>query len=92
MLTNMSSGAVKVKEGDPVTLMCSAQGESPFTFSWEKDMKPLKSFTETDEPYHSSFLVLPLNDDVSFGKYICHIRDRFQATTHEIWVRKDKGS
>ena len=91
MLTNMSSGEVKAKEGDLVTLLCSAQGEPPITFTWEKDMKQSKSFTETDEPYHSSFLVLQLEDDESFGKYICHVRDRFQTTSHEIWVRKDTG-
>ena len=45
VLTNMSSGDIKAKEGDLVNLLCSAQGEPPITFSWEKDQKPLESLT-----------------------------------------------
>ena len=45
VLTNMSSGDIKAKEGDLVNLLCSAQGELPITFSWEKDQKPLESLT-----------------------------------------------
>jgi hypothetical protein len=29
-----------------------------------------------------------VKDQTSFGKYICHIRDRFKNTTHTIWVQK----
>ena len=36
VLTNMSSGDIKAKEGDLVNLLCSAQGEPPITFSWKK--------------------------------------------------------
>ena len=88
VLTNMSSGVIKAKEGDLVNLLCSAQGEPPITFSWEKDQKPLESLTETEKPHRSSFLVLKVKHETSFGKYICHIRDRFQSTTHTISVKK----
>ena len=89
VLTNMSSGDIKAKEGDLVNLLCSAQGEPPITFSWEKDQKPLASLTEIEKPHRSSLLVVTLKDQTSFGKYICHIRDRFQTTTHTILVKKE---
>ncbi|XP_028417077.1 uncharacterized protein LOC114541340 [Dendronephthya gigantea] len=90
-LTNMSSGDVMAKEGDLVNLLCSAQGEPPITLSWEKDQKPLKSFVEKDVPYRSSLLVASMKDQSSFGKYICHIKDRFQSTaTYTISVEKLK--
>ncbi|CAB3990869.1 receptor-type tyrosine- phosphatase S-like isoform X2 [Paramuricea clavata] len=88
VLTKMSSGDIKAKEGDLVNLMCSAQGEPPITFSWEKDQKPLDSIVEIEKPHRSSFLVVTVEDQSSFGKYICHIRDRFQSTTYTIWVQK----
>ena len=88
VLTNMSSGDIKVMEGDLVNLLCSAQGEPPITFSWEKDQKPLESFVVTEKPHHSSFLVVKVKAEKSFGKYICHIQDRFQSTTHTISVQK----
>ena len=81
MLTNMSSSDVLAKEGDLVNLLCSAQGEPPITFSWEKDQKPLESFMVKDKPYRSSLLVVSIKDQTSFGKYICHIQDSFQSTT-----------
>jgi hypothetical protein len=87
-LTKISSGDIKAKEGDLVNLLCSAQGEPPITFSWEKDQKSLESFTETEKPHRSSLLVVTVKEQTSFGKYICHIRDRFQSTTHTIWVQK----
>ncbi len=80
-MTNMSSGDIIAKEGDLVNLLCSAQGEPPVSFTWKKDQKPLESFMENDKPQHSSVLVLTLKDQASFGKYICHIQDRFQRTT-----------
>ena len=43
---------------------------------------------EKDKPHHSSLLIVTVEDQTSFGKYICHIRDRFQSTTHTIWVQK----
>ena len=85
----MSSGDIKAKEGDLVNLLCSAQGEPPITFSWEKDQKPLKSFVV--QPQRSSLLIVTVKDQTSFGKYTCHIRDRFQSTTHTIWIVKDTG-
>ena len=85
----MSSGDIIAKEGDLVNLLCSAQGEPPITFSWEKDQTSLENFVETEKPYRSSFLVVTLKDQTSFGKYICHIRDRFHIITHTIVVRKD---
>ena len=85
----MSSGDIKAKEGDLVNLLCSAHGESPITFSWEKDKNTLESFVETEKPYRSSFLVVALNDQTSFGKYICHIRGRSYSTTHTIVVGND---
>ena len=89
VLTNMSSGDIKAKEGDLVNLLCSAQGEPPITFSWEKNQKPLKSLTETEKPLRSSFLVVKLKDETSFGKYICRIQDRLEATDHTILVEKE---
>ena len=43
---------------------------------------------EKDKPHHSSLLIVTVKDQTSFGEYICHIRDRFQSTTHTIWVQK----
>ena len=88
VLTNMSSGDIKAKEGDLVNLLCSAQGEPPITLSWEKDQKPLESFVEKEKPHRSSFLVVKVKDETSFGKYVCHIQDRFQSTTHTISIQK----
>ena len=91
VLTKISSGDIKAKEGDLVNLLCSAQGEPPITFSWEKDQKSLESFMEKDKPHHSSLLIVTVEDQTSFGKYICHIRDRYQSTTHTISIQKDTG-
>ena len=44
---------------------------------------------EKEKPHHSSFLVLKVKDETSFGKYICHNRDRLQATAHTILVEKE---
>ena len=89
VLTNMSSGVIKAKEGDLVNLLCSAQGEPPISFSWEKDQKPLDSFAVvTEGPHRSSLLVVKVKDDTSFGKYICHVRDRFKTTPYTIYVQK----
>ena len=92
----MSSSDIKAKEGDLVNLLCSAQGEPPITFYWEKDKKTMESFIVKENPLHSSLLVLTMKDEASFGKYICHIRDRFQKTgiAHTIWIKKleDTGS
>ena len=88
VLTNISSNDIKAKEGDLVNLLCSAQGEPPITFSWTKDQKTLEGFMEKKEFHRSSLLVIKVRDETSFGKYICHIRDRFQATTHTIVVQK----
>ncbi|CAB4010486.1 Down syndrome cell adhesion molecule Dscam2, partial [Paramuricea clavata] len=89
VLTKISSGDIKTKEGDLVNLLCSDQGEPPITFGWEKERKSLKSFTETEKPHRSSFLVVTEIDETSFGEYICHIRDRFESTTRTISVQKD---
>jgi hypothetical protein len=91
VLTNMSSGDTEAKEGHLVNLLCSAQGEPPIIFSWEKDHRQLESFIEKYKPHRSSFLVVTVKDQTSFGKYICHIRDRFQNTTHTIWVQNLQG-
>ena len=92
VLTKISSGDIKAKEGDLVNLLCSAQGENPITFTWEKDQKSLKSFMEKEKPHRSSLLVVTVKDQTSFGKYICHIRDRFDNTTHAISIQKDTGN
>ncbi|CAB3993020.1 hemicentin-1-like isoform X2 [Paramuricea clavata] len=92
VLTKISSGDIKAKEGDLVNLLCSAQGELPNTFTWEEDQKSLKSFTETEKPHRSSFLVVTVKGQTSFGKYICHIQDRFQSTIHTISIQKATGN
>jgi hypothetical protein len=92
VLTKISSGDIKAKEGDLVNLLCSAQGEPPITFSWKKDQKSLDSIVEIEKPHRSSFLVVTVKDQTSFGEYICHIRDRFQSTTHTILIQKDTGN
>ena len=91
-MTKISSGDIKAKEGDLVNLLCSAQGEPPITFSWEKDQKSLESFIEKEKPHRSSLLVVTVKDQTGFGEYICHIRDRFQSTTHTISIQKDTGN
>ena len=89
----MSSGDIKAKEGDLVNLLCSAQGEPPITFSWEKDQKSLESFAVvTEKPHHSSLLVVKVKDETSFGKYICRIRDKSKSTAHTILVEKETGN
>ena len=91
VLTNMSSGDIKAKEGDLVNLLCSAQGEPPITFSWEKDQKPLESFAVvTEGPHRSSLLVVNVKDDSSFGKYICRIQDRSNKTAYTIYIQKQE--
>ena len=86
----MSSNDIKTKKGDLVNLLCSAQGEPPITFSWEKDQKTLESFIEKKQPYRSSLLVVKIKDEDNLGKYTCHIRDRFQSLTdHTILVQKE---
>ncbi|XP_028416866.1 nectin-4-like [Dendronephthya gigantea] len=76
------------KEGDLVNLLCSAQGEPPITFSWEKDQTSLDGFIVKDMPHRSSLLVVTMKDETSFGKYICNIQDRFTKTAHNISVVK----
>ena len=85
----MSSGDIKVKQGDLVNLLCSAQGEPPITFSWVKDQKPLESLAEIADPHRSSLLFVKVKDETSFGKYVCHVRDRFQSTTHAILIETE---
>ncbi|XP_028402634.1 uncharacterized protein LOC114525469 [Dendronephthya gigantea] len=92
VLTNMSSGDEMAKEGDLVTLLCSAQGEPPITFSWEKDQKSLDGFIVKDMAHRSSLLVVTMKDETSFGKYICNIQDRFTKTAHTISVVKLTGA
>ena len=47
---------------------------------------------EKEKPHRSSLLVVTVKDQTSFGKYICHIRDRFESTTHTISIQKDTGN
>ncbi|CAB3978864.1 Receptor-type tyrosine- phosphatase delta [Paramuricea clavata] len=89
ILIKTSSGDIKAKEGDLVNLLCSAEGEPPIIFNWEKDQKLLESFMEKDKPHRSSLLVVTVKDQTSFGKYTCHIRDRFESTTYTMSVLKD---
>ncbi|CAB4022221.1 Receptor-type tyrosine- phosphatase delta, partial [Paramuricea clavata] len=93
VLTKISSGDIKAKEGELVNLLCSAQGELPITFTWEKDQQPLESLVKIKQPHRSSFLVVTVKDQTSFGKYICLIRDRFKCTTtHTISIQKLKDT
>ena len=87
----MSNGDIKAKKGDLVNLLCSAERETQISFSWENNQKPLESFVETKKPHRSSLLVVQAKDESSFGKYICHIRDRFQTTAHIISVQDETG-
>ena len=91
-MTNISSGDIKAKGGDLVNLLCSARGELPITFSWEKDQKTLKSFMEKKEFHRSSLLVVKVKDETSFGKYVCHIQDRLKSTTHTISIQEDTSN
>ena len=88
----MSSSDIKAKQGDLINLLCSAQSESPITFNWEKDQKPLESFMEKEQPHRSSLLVVKIKDEESFGKYVCRIQDGFQSTTHTISIQEDTGN
>ena len=88
-MINISSSDIKAKEGDLVNLLCSAQGYPPITFNWEKDQKSLDSFTLKEQPHRSSLLVVKIKDEESFGKYACHIRDRFQSIAYTILVQKE---
>ena len=72
--------------GDSFNLLCSADGESPLSFRWEKDKTAIKSFAEIDNPYRSSLLVVNVKDQSSFGEYVCHIRDRFETVSHKIQI------
>ncbi|CAB4019823.1 Down syndrome cell adhesion molecule homolog isoform X2 [Paramuricea clavata] len=93
VLTKISSGDIKAKEGELVNLLCSAQGELPITSTWEKDQQPLESLVKIKQPHRSSFLVVTVQDQTSFGKYICLIRDRFKSTTtHTISIQKLKDT
>jgi hypothetical protein len=82
----MSSDNITANVGELVNLLCSAQGEPPITFTWKKDQRRLDSFTESQKPHRSSILVVRVKDSGFFGKYICHIQDRFGSTTHTIWI------
>ena len=77
---------MKAEIGDSVNLLCAAEGEPPISFRWEKDKTAIKSFIETEKPYHSSLLVVKVKDLSSFGEYICLIRDRFSNVSHTIRV------
>ena len=85
-LTNISSGDVKAEIGDTVNLLCSAEGEPPVSFQWQKDKTATKSFTEIKKPYHASLLVVKIKDQSAFGEYICHIRDRFETVSYTIQI------
>ena len=89
---NMTSSDIKAKEGDLASLLCSAQGEPPVTFNWEKDQKPLKSFMVEENFHRSSLLVVKVKDQKSFGEYTCHIRDRFGSRGHTIVIKKSTGN
>ena len=86
MLSNISSRDVSAEIGKSVNLLCSAEGEPPISFRWEKEKTAMKSFTEIEKPYHSSFLVVKIEDQSSFGEYVCHIRDRYKTVSHKIQI------
>jgi hypothetical protein len=53
----------------------------------------MQSLTEIEKPHRSSLLVVTVKDQTSFGKYICHILDRFKSTTtHTISIQKLKDT
>jgi hypothetical protein len=47
---------------------------------------------EKENAHRSSLLVVKMKDEADFGKYTCLVRDRFQSTTHTIWIEKDTGN
>ena len=85
-MTNLSSSSIKTNLGESVTMLCAATGEQPITFAWFKDLKPISSFVEVQNPFPSSILVIKLEDKGSFGNYICQIRDRSSETSHAVVV------
>ena len=85
-MTNLSSSSIKTNLGESVTMLCAATGEQPVMFAWFKDLKPISSFVEVQNPFPSSILVIKLEDKGSFGNYICQIRDRFSKTSHTVVV------
>ena len=76
VLTKISSGDIKAKEGDLVNLLCSAQGEPPITFSWKKDQKSLDSIVEIEKPHRSSLLVVTCSERPNkfWGIYLSYPR------------------
>ena len=86
MLTKISSHEIHAREGDTVNLLCAVRGEPPINFSWQKNMNKLESYVETEHPFQSSILSVQLNNQTSFGKYICHIQDQFGNKTHAVQV------
>ena len=91
-MTNISSGDIIVKIGNSVNLLCSAEGEPPISFRWEKDNKAMKSFSRTEKPYHSSTLFVRVKDQSDFGEYTCHIQDRFTTVSHTIRLLNISGN
>ena len=73
-------------------LLCSAQGEPPITFSWEKDQKPLESFTETKKPHRSSLLVVTVKDQNKFWKIYLSYPRSILSTAHTISIQNDTGN
>jgi hypothetical protein len=77
--------------GDTVGLLCTAKGEPPITYSWEKDNRKIQNHIETGKPHQSSILSVKLINDTSYGQYICHIQDRFSNMTHTITIQDIPG-
>ena len=87
LLKHSSSAHVHAMIGDTVNLLCTAKGEPPLTFWWEKDNRKIPSYVEKAEKYQrSSILSVKLINQTSYGKYICYIRNQFNNITHSIVI------
>lgn len=89
MREETTSSNVSAKNNDLVSLLCSAEGEPPLTFTWTKDQKQMASYAESHRSFSSSVLALQVSNERSFGEYVCHIRDRFSNTNRSFWIVRE---
>ncbi|XP_046856967.1 uncharacterized protein LOC124450355 isoform X2 [Xenia sp. Carnegie-2017] len=86
VLTNMTSNNVEAKKGETVSLLCSAQGERPLTFSWTKNNKSIQSYVDNHAHFPVSFIIVHVKDEDDFGEYVCHVQTKFASTNYSIEI------